>query len=170
MSATYPVYIKFDNSSPVRYYRIEATQVKRTLKNKLIKVKKPLSKNNQDGSNTPETLLIDLKKIDDMVTVMGYVSVQDTSSTPSGTIAPTFTDTTQKNSIDVFEDMVADFKKVPGPYTLFYKGKEYTVLIDQLEHTDRSNRIQTSTVNSVKTENFPQRVDIAISFTIGSVR
>jgi len=170
MSRTYPVFLEFDNSSPKRYYRIESTQVKRTLKNKIIKVQKPLSKTNQNGSNTPETLLIDLKKIEDMITVIGYIPVQDSSATPSGTISPTFTDSTQKNSVDVFEDMVADFKKVPGPYTLHYKGKEYSVLIDQLEHTDRSNRIQSSQVNGTQTTNFPQRVDLSISFTVGSVR
>jgi len=170
MTKTFPVYIKFDNSSPTRYYRIESTQVKRTLKNKIIKVQKPVSKSRQDGANEPETLLIDLKKITDMIMVMGYIPVQDSSATPTGTIAPTFTDTTQKNSVDVFEDMVADFKKVPGPYTLFYKGKEYQVLIDQLEHTDRSNRIQTSKVNDTQTVNFPERVDVSMSFTVGSVR
>lgn len=169
MTASFPVYLRI----ATKYYRIQASQVKRTLKNKAIYVPKPISKANQNGTNTPSTLAIDLKKITDNVAVIGFVPAQDPSATRVGTdatVSPTFTETTQKNSVDVFEDMISDFKKLPGPYYLNYKGKTYTVLIDQLEHTDRSNRLQNSNVNSSKLENFPQRVDLAINFTICDVR
>jgi len=169
MSKTFPVYLKIDS----RYYRIEATQVKRTLKNKNIYVPIPLSKTNQDGTKTPKTLAIDLKKITDNVAVIGFIMAQDVNATLVGdatTVSPTFTEVTQDNAVEVFENMVGDFKKEPGPYFLNYKGHTYDVLIDQLEHTDRSNRIQTSQVNGVQTINFPQRVDVSINFTICDVR
>jgi len=169
MTATFPVYLRI----ATKYYRIEATQVKRTLKNKAIYVPKPLSKANQNGTNVPSTIAVDLKKITDNVAVIGFIPAQDTSATRVGdasAVSPTFTETTQKNSVDVFEDMISDFKRLPGPYYFNYKGKTYTVLIDQLEHTDRSNRIQTSKVNSTIRENFPQRVDVSINFTICDVR
>lgn len=58
-------------------YTIRAKSVKRAIKNTLIKVQKPLTKSRQDGTNVPETLAVDIKRITDMLTIVGEIHYQE---------------------------------------------------------------------------------------------
>lgn len=155
MTATFPVTITLGSNT----YSIEAQQVKRVLKNKLIKVNKPLTRGNQTGSNDPETMLMDIKRIEDMITVQGFIASQ--------TIG------TYKSAVQIFENMVQDFKRQPGPFTLTYRSNSYQVCVDQLEHTDSVKRAQNylnAAGSGVGGTDSPQRVEVSMSFTVGKLR
>jgi hypothetical protein len=138
-------------------YYVKALNVKRSLKNTLIKVAKPVSKSNQNGTNSAQTLGVDLKKIVDMLTITGEIRGQ--------------TLTTFKNSITVFNEMADAFKKQPGPYTIVYRGVTYSGLLDQLESEDKSDILQSYQVeNGTRIESVPAKVNVTISFTICTVR
>jgi hypothetical protein len=154
MTATFPVTLTISTNT----YSFEAQQVKRTIKNKLIKVQKPLTRGNQTGSNDPETMLVDIKKIEDMVMLIGFI--------PSQTMG------TFKSAIVVFNSLVTDIKRQPGPFTLAYRGITLQVCVDQIEQTDSARVSQSyrDSTGAVVGTDSPQRVELSISFTVGKIR
>jgi hypothetical protein len=139
-------------------YQIKATMVKRSIKNQITKIAKPLSKAKQDGTNVPETLAIDLKRITDMITINGEIHPQ--------TIGGVYYD-----SITSFNRLVTAFKTRPGPYTISYRGTTYSGLFDQLESEDRADVLQAYINNSnTMISDVPQKIKVTISFTVSTVR
>ncbi len=138
-------------------YTIRAKSVKRAIKNTLIKVQKPLTKSRQDGTNVPETLAVDIKRITDMLTIVGEIH-QQTISTP-------------QTAVGAFNLLATAFKTRPGPYTIVYRGVTYSGLFDQLESEDKADTLQ-SYVNSsnVRSADIPSKVNCTISFTICTVK
>jgi len=137
-------------------YTIRAKSVKRAIKNTLIKIQKPLTKSRQDGTSEPETLVIDIKKITDMLTITGEMH-QQTIVTP-------------QTAIGAFNLLVAAFKKHSG-CTITYRGIGYEGALDQLESEDKADTLQ-SYVNSsnVRSADIPSKVNCTISFTISKVK
>jgi hypothetical protein len=139
-------------------YLFHANMVKRALKNRIISVQKPLSKSKQGGSEEPETLIIDLKRITDTLTINGDIRAQ------------TITGQGYKNPIEAFNLLTIAFKKNSG-CSVSYRGVTYTGVLDQLESEDRADVAQ-GFVNSsnVRVSDIPSKVKCTMSFLVGVVR
>jgi len=171
MTKTYPGYIKFPNAYPnVRYYRFDSISANRTIKNKLLKVSRRVSRGRQDGTEEGNTRLVDMKEITDGFKFQGEIRRQDYYTAPSSETDanPTFTDSTPaniKNVNDVVEKLIFDFKATKGPYYFYFKGNSYEVMMDQIEVGENALLKQSSNNGTDLTSS--EKLKISIDFVVG---
>lgn len=138
-------------------YLLHANNVKRSLKNNLIKVQRPLTKGRQDGNNEPDTIIVDIKRVTDVLTVSGEVRPQTISGT-------------YKDAIASF-NLLATALKRHSSCAVVYRGVTYNGSLEQLESEDRSDTIQGYVnASNVRVKDIPNKVKCTISFIIGTVR
>jgi len=160
MTNTYPVYFEINS----KFYKIAIEKLQRSSQNDITAIKKPLSKGRQDGSNTPETSVIDLKIIGDMFTINGKMYSQDIDVEPNGT------ELTQISPINAGIALFNAYKKQKGPFVLHYRGLSYNGLITDLSYSEDSSMSQSAIVNSTMFNNSPSHIDVTIKFLVGNIR
>lgn len=138
---------------------IAATKVEQDLQNKIIKIQMPVRKSNQD-TTAPTTKIVDLKRIEHVITVYGFL-LSDSTSTALEKREALVSYTTLAGGHAEAPNSIGMLLK-SGDITLSWRGESITCNFDKIKFIDSSVRDQR--------EGNPDKYELIMTLTKGAVR
>jgi hypothetical protein len=99
------------------YVYIEAVSVDESLSNKLIKIPRPITKIGIATGKRPETVLVDLKRLEHNFTITGFIS----ASTDSGNYGLSWSEGTITTAKDAKNALIRDILYTSDDIELYYR-------------------------------------------------